>query len=73
MAYALQILPWIGRISSGRTLVADPKKDEAPAAASGAPDAGAGGPSKLMTGILALNMVMMLAVAVVLYLSLIHI
>ena len=69
MAYALQILPWIGRISSGRTLVADPKKDEAPAAASGAPDAGAGGPSKLMTGILALNMVMMLAVAVVLYLG----
>jgi len=49
--------------------VADPKKDEAPAAASGAPDAGAGGPSKLMTGILALNMVMMLAVAVVLYLG----
>ena len=53
--------------------MADPKKDEAPAAASGGgkhADASAGGgQSKLMMGLLGLNMVVMLAVAIVLYMG----
>jgi len=64
VAYALQLLSRVVTESQGGVKVADPKESSSE---SGEP--AAGGSSKLMMGLLGLNMVVMIAVAVVLFLG----